>query len=65
MEIMEIKTNEGLLRALFAAKARKSTPQELREQRVSFIYGCLGGSSNVTRERIQNVLDEQDGKVAA
>ncbi len=59
----ELKTNEPLLQALARASEHKATPQEIREQRISFILGSIKESSGITRERIQRVLDEQEGKV--
>ena len=57
----EPKTDETLLRALHEAAQRKLSPEELREQRVSFIMGTVKSDSGVTRERIRHVLAEQEG----
>ncbi len=65
MSDMKLKTSEELFKLIEKAKAHKPTENEIRQQRVSFIFGSLGKSSNaITRDRIQVVLDQQEGKVA-
>ena len=61
---MEIKTDEKLLQALKRAAGHKPTAAELKEQRVSFIFGSMKNSSNVTRSRIAELLKEHDGVAA-
>lgn len=61
---MKIKTSEELFNLIEKAKAHKPTEEEIRQQRISFIFGSLGKSNAITRDRIQNVLDQQEGKVA-
>ncbi len=61
----EIKTDESLLKRLKAAAQRPMTEQQVKEQRVSFILGMVGESSNVTREKVESVLARQEGKAAA
>jgi hypothetical protein len=58
----DLKTNESLLSALRAATTRTPTAEELNKQRVSFIIGTLKESSGVTRSKVQEVLDKQEGK---
>jgi len=60
-----LKTSETLLRALRDASKYVPTADELQKQRVSFIMGSLKEESNVTRSRVQEVLDEQEGLKAA
>jgi hypothetical protein len=60
--MIELKTQESLLRALKQAAARRLTAEELEKQRVSFIVGSLKESSAVTRARIREVLAQQEGK---
>lgn len=57
-----IKTDGTLLRRLMTA--RGITGEELRRQRVSFIYGSLPQDSTITRQQIENVLDRAEGKAA-
>ena len=61
----ELKTKESLLSALRQASKHVPTPEELRRQRVSFIMGSLKESSGVTRAKIQEVLEEQEGRKRA
>lgn len=43
------------------ARAYKMTPEERREQRVSFIMGMRGRSSTLTREKVSSLLTELEG----
>lgn len=60
-EVLELKTNEALLHALHTALAKKTTPQDILEQRVSYVYGSISKNSNVTRDRVRKLLVEHDG----
>lgn len=60
-EILELKTNAELLEALQKSLTRKPTAEEIREQRVSFVYGSLSSKSSVTRDRVRQLLVEQSG----
>jgi hypothetical protein len=61
----DLKTNEGLLRALKEASSRKPTAEELHRQRVSFIMGIVKDTSGITRAQVERVLAEQEGKKPA
>lgn len=63
-KILELKTNANLLEALQESLSRKPTIEEVREQRISFVYGSLSSKSNVTREQVRKRLVEQDGLAA-
>ena len=58
----KLQTNQTLLQALEAASSRHITPDEMHKQRVSYIMGILKETSGVTRERVENVLAEQEGR---
>jgi len=58
----QLKTNESLLSALRKASSRVITAEELHKQRVSFIMGSTNAKSGVTRAKIQQVLDKQEGQ---
>ena len=60
-----LKTKDSLLRALREASSQPASAEELHKQRVSFIMGSLKKSSNVTRERVESVLAEQEGRKAS
>jgi hypothetical protein len=57
--VERLKTNAALLKALEKASHVKPSSGELLEQRVSFIYGSIGGEGAVTREKIKQILREQ------
>lgn len=56
----ELKTNPALLDALRKAAGRKPTASEQREQRVSYIYGSINEKSGLTKDRIREVLKQQE-----
>lgn len=58
---LDLKTNPDLLRALEKAAHRKQTADEIREQRVSFVYGSVGPKNEVTREQVRMLILEQEG----
>lgn len=60
-KLIELKTNASLLEAIANASSKKQTVAEIREQRVSFILGSMDEKSGVTRSRIKEVLEEQQG----
>lgn len=41
------------------AKRHVMTPEERREQRISFVYGMLPFNSTQTREDVRRILEEQ------
>ncbi len=57
-----LKTPKSLLDALRDAAGHELTPEEIDQQRVSFIVGSLKETNNVTRARVQEVLAQQEGK---
>lgn len=44
------------------ARHHKMTPNERRQQRVSMIMGLRGRSSTLTMEKVEEVLDEVEGR---
>ena len=58
----EIKTDESLLSALRKASTRSPTAEELRRQRISFVMGSLKADSDVTRARVEELLELQEGR---
>ena len=51
---LNLKTSPELLEALKKAVSIKMTPAQRREQRISLVYGQLGGT--MTKERIREIL---------
>lgn len=59
-----IATDANLLAKLAAASRVALTREQLRRQRVSFIYGSLPKDSTITRQQIENVLSKSEGEAA-
>jgi hypothetical protein len=59
--VLQLKTDNSLLKALEKASSAKPDADELMEQRVSFIFGSLKTESNITHAQIKQVLVEQEG----
>jgi hypothetical protein len=57
----ELKTNPKLLDALRQAASVKQSANEVREQRVSYIYGSVNEKSGLTRDRIRQAVNEEEG----
>ncbi len=62
-QAMSLKTNAGLLEVMKMA-TRKLSAQEQLEQRVSYVFGLMHDSSNVTKEHVRKVILEQSGATA-
>lgn len=56
-----LPTSLRLVGALDRAKSRPMSQRDLIEQRVSFVLGSVNPDSNVTRERVREVVLGQDG----
>jgi hypothetical protein len=50
------KTKESLLKKLRHAPAPSA--EEVKEQRISFVYGSLDKKSKVTREQVRKMIEE-------
>jgi len=60
----EPKTDQGLLERLKEAATRTVSSREIREQRVSFVYGNLPKGVTMTREEVRKSLERMDGEAA-
>jgi hypothetical protein len=60
-QAMYLKTNAGLLEVMRAMATRKLSAHEQLEQRVSYVFGLMHDSSNVTKEQVRKVILEQSG----
>lgn len=56
-----LRTDPNLLKALEKAASKKLTPSEIFEQRVSFVFGSIDSKSGITRERVKQVIRDQEG----
>jgi hypothetical protein len=60
-----LMTSQELLDKLQSAAKSAVSAEQVRKQRVSFIMGALKDTSNVTRERVSEILAKQDGNLNA
>lgn len=60
----DIKTDPELLEKLKEAVKHPLSKEETHKQRVSFILGSLRHDSSITRDKIEAVLDEREGRAA-
>lgn len=51
-----LKTDARLLKEMH--DARKPTREEIKEQRVSFVFGSLDAKSPITREQVRKILED-------
>lgn len=51
------QTNPELLALLGVAWMHTMTPEEIAEQRVSFVYGCLDGKA--TKDQVREAINRQ------
>lgn len=58
------QTPSSLLDALRESVGKRLSPEELSEQRVSFVYGSLDSESNVTKEEVRKIISNQGGVAA-
>jgi hypothetical protein len=61
--VLSLKTDERLLNSIKLAAQRALTPEELSEQRVSFVYGSLGPRSEMTKDGVRQEILRQGGAV--
>jgi len=57
----DLKTDARLLEQLFEAAKRTMTSDEVRRQRVSFVYGNLPRDSTLTKHQVEVALGRIDG----
>jgi len=57
-------TDSRLIERLRLAAQHKMTADEVRRQRVSFVYGNLPENSTLTRDQVASALDRLDGDAA-
>ena len=59
----EIKTDPDLLALLEAAKHHVMTPEEIREQRISFVYGqMMDCAPGMSKDDVRKISDAVYGK---
>ena len=56
------KTDSRLIEQLEQAARRPVTSFEIREQRISFVFGSLSSDAGgITREQVRKIIEEQEG----
>jgi Fic family protein len=61
----ELKTDPALLAALQRALAMPQTPEDVDQQRLSFVMGSLKSTNGITRAQVQEILAQQEGRRVA
>lgn len=59
--VLTMKTSETLLSAIRRVSTVKLSPNDILEQRVSFVFGSLDEKNGVTREHVRRVILDQVG----
>jgi SpoU rRNA methylase family enzyme len=62
--VLTLKSNARILAAIKRAAEHKQSPQEVMEQRVSFVFGSMGRDSGVTKEQVRQAILNQAGSTA-
>ncbi len=55
----EQQSGPKTLEALRKAAGRPMTPEERRQQMISFVMGTMGSDSTITRKEVAELLDKQ------
>ena len=56
------KPNKELERRLKKAASKPMTKEEIRRQRISFVYGNMPSRIGITRDQVAELLDKHDGQ---
>jgi hypothetical protein len=59
--LINLQTDSRLLKALEEASLKKLTHAEILAQRISFVFGSMKSDSTVTRDRVKEVIVQQEG----
>lgn len=60
-DLTGLRSSERLLESLGRATARGVSKADVKEQRVSFIYGQIRDKAQITREQIREILARSEG----
>ncbi|MCW2310276.1 hypothetical protein [Rhodobium gokarnense] len=58
----KLRTSDALLKALEESSPRRPSRAQMEKQRLSFVMGSLDEENDMTREEVQSVLEQQDGR---
>lgn len=56
--VVKLKTSDSFLKEL--KNSKKPTNEEVRKQRVSFVYGTLDSSNTMTRDQVKKILESAE-----
>jgi hypothetical protein len=59
-KVLGLKTDSALLEALERVAQQEVSVADLREQRVSFVFGSMSVDSAVTRDQVKRAIERQD-----
>jgi len=59
--LIEPRSDAELLERLRQAARKEMTPDEIRRQRLSFVYGNLPNGNTMTRNEVEVTLDRLEG----
>jgi hypothetical protein len=59
--VVEINTDEELLARLKTKSDHRQSPEDAKEQRVSFVYGAMKSDSSITKEAVRRIIAKQEG----
>ena len=57
----ETVRDDELINRLYEAAKQSLTPEEKREQRISYILSAVGRSDDETRKKVEQVVNEVSG----
>ena len=60
-----LHTDPKLLAKLEESATRQMSEDEIRKQRVSYVMGMLKEDSPLTRERVRDIINQQQGNKSA
>ncbi len=63
--VLALKSSSTLTDAIHRAAARKISPDEMLEQRVSFVFGSMKQDNGVTKDQVRQAIRSQMGATQA
>ena len=61
-QVENIYTSKELLEKMRAASRRHPSEQDILKQKVSFILGAVSSDSDITKEKVEEVLARHEGR---
>jgi hypothetical protein len=60
-----LKTSDALLEKLRRATRVELSEDEIRRQRVSYVFGAINSNDDVTKEKVEEILARHEGRKVA